>query len=449
MKIISHTSILSRSTLILLISISFASGCKKFVQVDPPITQLATSSVFSSSAAATSAQLAIYIPMWGESWNMALSTGLLSDELTNYSVNQGLLQYYSNAMSAATGPGPWPSAYLYIYQANAILEKLHNNGNIPAPIAAQLIGEAEFTRAFWYFYMTNLYGDVPLVLTTDYTVNSSMPRIAQSKVYQQIVADLTDAYTKLNSKYVDITDTVSTVDRVRPNNAAAAAMLARIYLYTQKYDSAEAQANLVINNTTLYSLCKNLTNAGGATNFVFQRNSTEAILQIATPIPSNWFTPDGNDFYLASAPTTGTFNCTTISPQLLNSFEPSDMRKTKWIGTYTTKGSSPVTYYFPYKYQTYNTPASTASVNVTEYVMVLRLAEQYLIRAEARAQQGNLTDAVTDLDVIRNRAGLANYAGGMDQTSVLAAILHERQVELFTEWGLELAVISHSAIGEE
>jgi len=67
--------------------------------------------------------------------------------------------------------------------------------------------------------------------------------------------------------------------------------------------------------------------------------------------------------------------------------------------------------------------------------MMLRLGEQYLIRAEARAQQGETTQAVADLNVIRNRAGLPNYSGGTDKASLIAAIFHERQVELFTELG--------------
>jgi len=66
------------------------------------------------------------------------------------------------------------------------------------------------------------------------------------------------------------------------------------------------------------------------------------------------------------------------------------------------------------------------------------LGEQCLIRAEARAQQGNLNGAISDLDIIRKRAGLpliANTNPGISQSVLLTAILHERQVELFTEWG--------------
>jgi hypothetical protein len=67
--------------------------------------------------------------------------------------------------------------------------------------------------------------------------------------------------------------------------------------------------------------------------------------------------------------------------------------------------------------------------------MVLRLAEQFLIHAEAKVQEGDIPAASLDLNVIRNRAGLPNYTGQSDQPSMLAAIGHERQVELFTEWG--------------
>jgi len=71
---------------------------------------------------------------------------------------------------------------------------------------------------------------------------------------------------------------------------------------------------------------------------------------------------------------------------------------------------------------------------MTEYTMVLRLAEQYLIRAEARAQQNNLSAAQSDLNVIRTRAALSPTTANT-QSTLLTAILHERQVELFSEWG--------------
>jgi hypothetical protein len=66
--------------------------------------------------------------------------------------------------------------------------------------------------------------------------------------------------------------------------------------------------------------------------------------------------------------------------------------------------------------------------------MILRLSEQYLIRAEASAQLGNTAAAMADVNVVRARAGLAAITAA-NSTAALAAIMHERQAELFTEWG--------------
>jgi hypothetical protein len=92
--------------------------------------------------------------------------------------------------------------------------------------------------------------------------------------------------------------------------------------------------------------------------------------------------------------------------------------------------SGGVTYYYPAKYKA----TTTSGSSFKEYLMIFRLAEQYLIRAEARAMQNNFQGARDDLNAIRTRAGLGNTTAN-DQVSLLTGILHERQVELFTEMG--------------
>jgi hypothetical protein len=402
----------------------FVSGCKKFVEIGPPQTQLVTASVFDNNSTATSAQTNIYSQMAasGESYYMALYSGLLADELTNYSNNIYVKPYYTNSMIASSSIffGRWQEYYNYIYQANAIISALQGNGSISQPIAQQLIGESRFIRAFWLFYLTNCYGAVPIVSTTDYTANNVISRSTQTQVYQQIISDLIQAIQLLNSNNIDNSDTTTTTERTRPNKATAEALLARVYLYTGKYDSAEILTTEVINNN-LYQLCPSLNN-------VFLANSTEAIWQLSIPLPTGENTVDGQWFFLSGAPSTGSYvigNCTTISPQLLNAFELGDLRRANWIDS--TTNTTPA-YYFPYKYKSHNTGT------VTEYVMMFRLAEQYLIRSEAEAMTGDSADAITDLNVIRTRAGLGNYLPA-NQGPLLAAILHERQVELFTEWG--------------
>jgi len=93
----------------------------------------------------------------------------------------------------------------------------------------------------------------------------------------------------------------------------------------------------------------------------------------------------------------------------------------------------------PYKYRSYTSSTTSDPDNSRkENSTVLRLAEQYLIRAEARAQQNKLDLAIADVDVIRARAGLpliANTNPSISKTALLDAIMQERRVELFTEWG--------------
>lgn len=395
-------------------------GCRKFVEIPAPTTQLVTANVFNNSASATAAVVSIYAQMVSnaESYNMEQFTGLQGDELKNYSTSSQFIQYYTNALVASTDPGPWTHAYNYIYQANAIIENLNNQNDIDQGIVNQLKGEALFVRAFWYFYLVNIYGDVPLLMTTNYSTNSTSSRTSSSAVYQQIVIDLKNSEALLNSNYVDISDTARSNDRGRPNKSGAEALLSRVYLYKGDYIDAESESSKVIGNS-LYGLCSNL-------NSVFLSNSTEAIWQLDLPVPSpSNSTPDGSGFILVSAPSTSTSNCSCLSQQLLESFSPNDLRLANWVSYFAASSD---TFYFPYKYKQYQ------ASSITEYVMVMRLAEQYLIRAEAEAQLGDTASSVSDINVIRERAGLTDTIAGSKE-SLLATILHERQNELFLEWG--------------
>jgi hypothetical protein len=407
--------------------IGAAAGCKKFVQIDPPNDRIVTASVFNNANAATAAVVSIYTQMAAESYSMSLNCGLLSDELKNYSNASSMIGYYTNSMSSMGTPATlWNSAYNYIYRANAIIEGLQNNKDIDKTINYQLAGEAKFIRAYWYFYLTNCYGDVPLVTSTDYTVNSQLARTARSAVYQQIIKDLEEAEGMLNSQFVDQSDTTTTIDRVRPTKWAATALLARTYLYTGDYTKAEMKATEVINNSSVFSLEQDLSK-------VFLANSTETIWQLGVFPPTVTNTLDGYAFILKAAPrNNGNSNISAISSELLNAFESGDHRKTDWIGAFSTTDAPVVTYYFPFKYKVYQ----TINNSITEYTMMLRLAEQYLIRAESRVQlEDDPASVLADLDTLRHRAGLPSYSAGTDEQSLLNAILHERQVELFAEWG--------------
>jgi hypothetical protein len=123
---------------------------------------------------------------------------------------------------------------------------------------------------------------------------------------------------------------------------------------------------------------------------------------------------------------------------LLNTFDTADQRAAlgNWINRtiYNSSSTSKDTAYYVFKYKVANSTGVTSVAAMTEYFMVLRLAEQYLIRAEARAQQNNIGGAQSDLNIIRTRAGLPNTTSST-KDDLLSAILNERRHELFCEWG--------------
>ncbi|WP_431211750.1 RagB/SusD family nutrient uptake outer membrane protein [Puia sp. P3] len=407
--------------LLLTVPLSIVIGCKKLVEVDVPSNQVTTASVFNNDNTAIAAQLSIYAQMLSVPYTLNASTGLSADEFTNFSSGLTYIDLYRNALKAqADGNGLiWGTAFNYIYQENAIIENTRNAKLISPVVRNLLLGEGYFGRAYWYFNLTSLYGDVPLITSTDYKTNTLLARTPRAQVLQQIVSDLRASKTSLSQKYLDATDTTETEDRVRPTTWAASALLSRVYLLSSKYDSAELEASTVINNTSLFSLVD--------LSSVFLKNSKEAIWQLM-PNTSSVSTPDGDGFILIKRPgtTSALENCCSISPQLLNAFDSGDQRMVNWIGSYTD-GTS--TWSFPNKYK----DNSSTSSSLKEYSMVLRIGEQYLNRAEARARQNKLDLAIADINAIRERAGLSDLDPALNQTQVISAVAHERQVELFAE----------------
>jgi hypothetical protein len=389
-------------------------SCKKFVEIPPSPTQIMNYKVFENDGTATRAVIGIYIQMIGSnnlftSGNATLYPSLSADELSYYS-NDWRQEFIKNEITTNNhdliSAGFWSAAYKYIYASNACIEGLEKSQSLTPSVKRSLTGEAKFIRAYCYFYLVNLFGDVPLITTTNYEVNSVMPRTAKSLVYDQIVVDLRDAQILLDQPY-------PTSERVRPNKWTATALLARTYLYMEEWANAAEQASMII-VSGIYSLTPNLDN-------VFLKSSNETIFQLQ-PASGTINTWEGNVILPATNTAMPTY---LLTDTLLNSFETGDIRKASWIKSRSFNGQ---TYYYPFKYKVHTSSA------LTEYYVYLRLAEQYLIRAEAKSQLNDIVGAQADLNTIRNRAGLANTTAN-DKTSLLLAIEHERQVELFAEWG--------------
>jgi hypothetical protein len=410
------------------------SSCAKLIDVNAPDTSLSDKNVYATDLTAAAVLTGIYADMSAdENRNftsfsagiplMSLYPALSADELTLYEgVNNPIcLAYYQNALTSLNVGSLdfWGKMYQTVYKINAAIEGLDNSTTLTPAVKHQLLGEAYFMRAFCYFYLANLYGAVPLVINTDYTLSAKQGRSPETEVYQKIKADLIQAQNLLSTDYMDATVLKTTTERVRPNKAAATALLAREYLYTSDWRNAELEATKLIENAGVYNLVD--------LNEVFLKNSKETIwsLQpIGTGVNAN--TGTARLFILPGSGPSDVYPV-YISPYLRDSFEAGDQRFSKWLGSVNVDGT---VFYYAYKYKMGAVNAATPS----EYAMVLRLGEQFLIRAEARAQQGKYGLARDDLNAIRRRAGL--LPSGVDtKEDLLKSIYQERRVELFTEWG--------------
>jgi hypothetical protein len=403
---------------VVLLSIFAATACDELVQVDPPITEPVRPSVFESDGAALSALTGIYVKLANGSGfasggfgSITILIGAYSDELVSYaSSGSGIYPFYFNSLDSenTSVSSIWVSSYNIIYLANTVVEGINATKSITPELKNQFKGEALFLRAFVHFYLTNLYGDIPYIRTTDYKVNSTLPRTPVGIVYASMIEDLLEAKSLLSANY-------PTGTRVRPNKAAATALLARVYLHNGSWAEAEAQATEVINNSTQYTMLQNL-------DRVFLANSQEAIWQLMPPYQ---YTNEGSLFILLAPPTFA-----TLRNSFVLSLAGNDLRRLHWVNSISSS-SGLTTWYYAFKYK--------EKINATgaEYSMVLRLAEQYLIRSEARMQQDRYTgdnSAASDLDVIRSRAGLAATTAAT-KDELVVAIERERQAEFFAEWG--------------
>lgn len=394
-----------------LVTVLTVSSCKKFVELGAPPTQILFGDTFKTDATAQSVVLGLYSNNVTTSsiGNFTFFSGISADDLQYNSTDAIFQEFANNAITTTNANNAnnlWANSYSLIKNANNAISGINASTTLTPSVKNQLLGEAKFIRAFVYFYLVNLFGDIPLPLKDDYSAfeNATLPRTPSAQVYTQIIQDLTEAQSALPTAYVG-------TFRGRINKHAATALLARIYLYQKDYASAEAQSTQVISSGT-YSL--------PLPELAFINSSNEIIWQIGNLTGVSLF---GGNYVTVGATTIPAFSLPETTYQ---SFESNaDLRRTNWVAPKTVSGR---VFYGISKFK-------LSSGTGNEYNVVLRLAEQYLIRAEARAQQNNLSGAKTDLDIVRARAGLAGVSATLTQAQMLSAVEQERKVELFGEWG--------------
>lgn len=388
--------------------------CTDFVEVGPPKNILVSETVFDEPSTVESALANLYFSMretgmvsgtYGLTTRMAIS----SDELDYYGFDPELLELYQNRVLPPNTKllDWWSGAYAVIYGANAIVEGLESATGLDEIEQNRYRGEALLVRAFMHSLLVSVFGDVPYITTTDYIVNNQVSRMPEDLVYERIISDLLNAVDLMDDRLIE------NGERIVPDQYVAKALLARVYLYTEQWELAVTETSDVIG---AFGLEPELGN-------VFLKESTETIWQLKSG-GNQRNTQEANQLIIPYVPGQ-TF---ALTDELLMAFEEGDNRKEVWVDSIADPEQI-ITLYYPHKYK-----ARFNETESLEYSIHLRLAEQYLIRSEARTHMGNLVGALEDLNAIRNRAGLSNSTA-QTANELLEAIMQERRIELFTEQG--------------
>lgn len=285
-----------------------------------------------------------------------------------------------------------------------------------------LIGEAYFLRAFNYFYMTRIWGDIPLVTESTLITDAvDLARTKDTEVIAQCIKDATTAISLLNWNYENGNNRA-----VRANKGAAYALLAHIYAWKGDYTNCNATTDLLINQGFYQYV-----NRASYLN-IFRGKSSEGIFEIAQS-DENEGNVNGISFFTLKTPflTTNTGNARfTINSATFDNLynkNTNDKRFTNAFALTTT----PDPICIKYSNITYVNGNNVIIPITRNNLIIFRLADIKLLKAEALAALTQYGPAKVLLNEVRQQAGLTDWTG--NDANLFEGVIEERGRELFLE----------------
>ena len=387
-----------------------AAGCKKYLNVQP-VDEVSDASTIVDATSSETAVRGIYRTMAQNYYGGLYETfGYLGGDDIVWTGSQAVIQQFiSHNITADNGnlETVWAGIYQTINGANEVIAKVPKvvDPTFTPGQQNQLTGEGYFVRALAYFDLARCWGGVPITLTptTTATEKNNIPRSTLAQTYAQVLSDL------------DAADSLMLLptaqNPVRANKETAWALKARYYLYQKDWADAEAYASEVIADNTNYQLLAPFNSWFQPASAIATKESVFELSYNATYTNSSrgYWQPPANGGTRQWAP-----NDSLVA--LLNNPQIGGGRSALIAATSTNTW---------YGNLFYRSPATDPSY-------IIRIAELYLIRAEARAQQNELSGALSDLDAIRTRAGLPNSTATTQQ-DILLAIEQENRLEFALE----------------
>ncbi|QCX37282.1 RagB/SusD family nutrient uptake outer membrane protein [Aureibaculum algae] len=394
--------------LIVLLTLS----CSDDILDNDPISSFSAQGFYQTSADAQAGVYGIYDALqstfrtnfshWGEGRADAVNTNHSGDPLA--------LQ--QNTLSKAITSARWNNIYETISRANYAIKYIPEVFETESEFSLQLIAQARALRALSYFYAVKIWGDVPLVTEPYESVDQEffIDKTNKEEILDQVITDLIFA-----SEYCRETFSGDNT-RILFTQGAANALLTHVYMWRKDYENAIVSAEKVLDNN-LYSLVS----MSDWSKIFTSGYSNESIFEIGYD--------DTQTSGLRTLYAVGSDSDYFPSESFRNSFEDGDQRKNL---IYDTSNSDPrkIWKFFG---EGFNDESPEPSAN---NIVLLRLADIILLKAEAHNQLNEVDEALRLLNLIRNRAGVPqlNETEAVNLYGDMAAtILHERSIELSFE----------------
>ncbi|MBC5864102.1 RagB/SusD family nutrient uptake outer membrane protein [Flavobacterium turcicum] len=438
--------------------LSMVSCSEEFVEVTPKGSFL-SENYYANQDQATAALVGVYDPIRKNSSGFENMIAMMNAGSDDHFAGgggptdgAGIQGFSSHSLTPTTIPGSfWNDHYQGIFRANTLLLKIPGVA-MPEEVKARFTGESKALRAIYYFNLVRLFKNVPLLLdpltaTNMYTVEQATPQA----VYEQIEKDLLDAINLLPNRVNVETESG------RLNKGAAQAMLGKVYLFQGKKTEAAsilAQVNGTPGTTNQYG--NKLLTKFSDLWVVGNKFNTESLIEVSHTSAGNsdwgfWGSgrDEGNSLNVmvgprsysktvgstaADLPSGWAFNLITqdLYDAIKNDprFESTiyDLKTLKEAGQANYIGAYQDTGYFLNKFlprkEDVRTGGGAAELNYKQNSYILRLADSYLMEAEAL---GSGPRAQALLDAVRSRVGLPTIPVTID------AIKNERRMELAGE----------------
>lgn len=440
----------------ILISCLSLAACKKSLELNP-LDQIAAANFYKSKGDFDRALAAVYSTLQGEafSYGMAFRDGLSDNGYNQFNSGSAndILQGNLNPTTGGYETGIYNDSYTGITRANLLLKNLeaYTGSDITDSDRKSYQAEVRFIRAFFYFQLYSIYGDVPLVLEPLELSNQKQPKVPGAQILNQIIEDLDYGIANLNPKpyYSNGGHAAAT---------SAMALKARVLMFSGYGDTGTPDLAVL---TQARDLCLEIMKQYKLSpNFedVFrdatQKNNTEIIFSVNFLAPTNtaaWDMYYGD--WVASSPLQNLvddFECTDGLPygtspltDLDNPFNNRDprLRKTVFVDfvdfgngkVHHPSNPRPTGYGVMKFLEPNNIPFGFSTLSQQDAV-ILRYAEVLLMYAEAQNEISGPDDTVYEaMRELRERVGMPPFPDDYGQHEMQQRIRHERRIELAFE----------------